>query len=82
MAHKKAGGSTRNGRDSNPKYLGVKKFGGESVIAGNIIIRQRGTNCHAGKGVGLDNTGRLLVAMSDPLEIRAVAAGDIQHLRQ
>ncbi|PIZ05131.1 MAG: 50S ribosomal protein L27 [Gammaproteobacteria bacterium CG_4_10_14_0_8_um_filter_38_16] len=53
MAHKKAGGSTRNGRDSNPKYLGVKKFGGESVLAGNIIIRQRGTNCHAGHGVGM-----------------------------
>ena len=53
MAHKKAGGSTRNGRDSNPKYLGVKKFGGQIVEAGNIIIRQRGTNCHAGPGVGM-----------------------------
>lgn len=53
MAHKKAGGSTRNGRDSNPKYLGVKKFGDERVIPGNIIIRQRGTQCHAGYGVGM-----------------------------
>jgi len=53
MAHKKAGGSTRNGRDSNPKYLGVKKFGGQVVKAGNIIIRQRGTNCHPGPGVGM-----------------------------
>ena len=53
MAHKKAGGSTRNGRDSNPKYLGVKKFGGQIVEAGNIIIRQRGTNCHAGTNVGM-----------------------------
>lgn len=53
MAHKKAGGSTRNGRDSNPKYLGVKRFGGQHVIPGNIIIRQRGTNCHPGEGVGL-----------------------------
>lgn len=53
MAHKKAGGSTRNGRDSNPKYLGVKRYGGEQVIAGNIIIRQRGTNCHPGRGVGM-----------------------------
>lgn len=53
MAHKKAGGSTRNGRDSNPKYLGVKKFGDEHVIPGNIIIRQRGTSCHAGSGVGM-----------------------------
>ena len=53
MAHKKAGGSTRNGRDSNPKYLGVKRYGGEHVLAGNIIIRQRGTNCHPGPGVGI-----------------------------
>ncbi len=53
MAHKKAGGSTRNGRDSNPKYLGVKKFGGQHVLAGNILIRQRGTKCHAGTGVGI-----------------------------
>ena len=58
MAHKKAGGSTRNGRDSNPKYLGVKRYGGESVVAGNIIVRQRGTRFHAGSnvGVGRDHT--------------------------
>jgi len=58
MAHKKAGGSTRNGRDSNPKYLGVKCYGGESVIAGNIIVRQRGTKFHAGTNVrvGRDHT--------------------------
>ena len=53
MAHKKAGGSTRNGRDSNPKYLGVKHYGGESVLAGNIIVRQRGTKFHAGRNVGM-----------------------------
>lgn len=53
MAHKKAGGSTRNGRDSNPKYLGVKKFGDQVVRAGNIIVRQRGTRFHAGNNVGL-----------------------------
>lgn len=53
MAHKKAGGSTRNGRDSESKRLGVKKFGGEAVIAGNIIIRQRGTQYHPGTGVGI-----------------------------
>lgn len=53
MAHKKAGGSTRNGRDSNPKYLGVKCFGGQHVLPGYIIIRQRGTNCHPGQGVGI-----------------------------
>jgi large subunit ribosomal protein L27 len=64
MAHKKAGGSTRNGRDSNPKYLGVKCFGGESVIAGNIIVRQRGTRFHAGDnvGIGRDHT---LFALAD-----------------
>jgi len=53
MAHKKAGGSTRNGRDSESKRLGVKKFGGEAVKAGNIIIRQRGTKVHPGNNVGL-----------------------------
>lgn len=53
MAHKKAGGSTRNGRDSNPKMLGVKRFGGQHVVPGNIIIRQRGTHCHPGVGVGM-----------------------------
>ena len=52
MAHKKAGGSTRNGRDSESKRLGVKCYGGQSVIAGNIIIRQRGTRFHAGSNVG------------------------------
>ncbi len=64
MAHKKAGGSTRNGRDSNPKYLGVKRYGGESVLAGNILVRQRGTRFHAGSnvGVGRDHT---LFALED-----------------
>jgi large subunit ribosomal protein L27 len=64
MAHKKAGGSTRNGRDSNPKYLGVKRYGGENVISGNILVRQRGTRFHAGSnvGVGRDHT---LFAVAD-----------------
>jgi len=53
MAHKKAGGSSRNGRDSDGRRLGVKKFGGEAVIPGNIIIRQRGTKFHPGANVGL-----------------------------
>ncbi|MGB0893647.1 MAG: 50S ribosomal protein L27 [Parashewanella sp.] len=53
MAHKKAGGSTRNGRDSESKRLGVKRFGGEAVLAGNIIVRQRGTKFHAGDNVGI-----------------------------
>ncbi len=52
MAHKKAGGSSRNGRDSNPKYLGVKRYGGEFVQAGTIIMRQRGTRFHPGLNVG------------------------------
>jgi len=58
MAHKKAGGSTRNGRDSESKRLGVKRFGGETVQAGSIIVRQRGTRFHAGPnvGVGKDHT--------------------------
>mgnify|MGYP003529954341 FL=1 len=53
MAHKKAGGSTRNGRDSHAKRLGVKHFGGEQVVAGHILVRQRGTEYHPGKNVGL-----------------------------
>lgn len=53
MAHKKAGGSSRNGRDSESKRLGVKKFGGERVLAGNILVRQRGTKFHAGPNVGI-----------------------------
>ncbi|AXR05305.1 50S ribosomal protein L27 [Salinimonas sediminis] len=64
MAHKKAGGSTKNGRDSESKRLGVKRFGGESVLAGNIIVRQRGTRFHAGNnmGIGKDHT---LFALKD-----------------
>lgn len=52
MAHKKAGGSTRNGRDSESKRLGIKRYGGESVLAGNILVRQRGTRFHPGNNVG------------------------------
>jgi large subunit ribosomal protein L27 len=63
MAHKKAGGSSRNGRDSAGRRLGVKKYGGESVLAGNIIVRQRGTTYHPGKNVdmGRDHTLHALV---------------------
>jgi large subunit ribosomal protein L27 len=53
MAHKKAGGSSRNGRDSNPKMLGVKIFGGQKASGGNVILRQRGTKFHAGENVGM-----------------------------
>jgi len=58
MAHKKGQGSTRNGRDSNPQYLGVKRFGGEKVVSGNILVRQRGTKFHPGTNVkrGGDDT--------------------------
>ena len=58
MAHKKAGGSSRNGRDSDGRRLGVKKFGGEKVISGNILVRQRGTKFHPGRnvGIGTDHT--------------------------
>jgi large subunit ribosomal protein L27 len=52
MAHKKGVGSTRNGRDSNPQFLGVKRFGGETVLAGHILVRQRGTKFHPGQNVG------------------------------
>ena len=64
MAHKKGASSSRNGRDSNPQYLGVKKFGGEAVVAGNILVRQRGTNFHPGQnvGIGKDHT---LFALAD-----------------
>ncbi len=55
MAHKKGVGSSKNGRDSNPQYLGVKKYGGQFVLAGNILIRQRGTKIHKGDNVGMGN---------------------------
>lgn len=64
MAHKKAGGSSRNGRDSDGRRLGVKKFGGEKVVSGNILVRQRGTKWHPGQnvGIGKDHT---LFALTD-----------------
>lgn len=64
MAHKKAGGSTRNGRDSESKRLGVKRYGGQVVKAGNILVRQRGTKFHAGENVGL-GTDHTLFAKAD-----------------
>jgi large subunit ribosomal protein L27 len=59
MAHKKGVGSSRNGRDSNPQYLGVQKYGGQQVAAGNILVRQRGTKFHPGKNVGRGNDDTL-----------------------
>ncbi len=64
MAHKKAGGSSRNGRDSHSKRLGVKKFGGEAVIPGNIIIRQRGTQWHPGTNVGMGTDHTLFATVA------------------
>jgi len=74
MAHKKAGGSTRNGRDSNPKYLGVKVFGGQEVNAGNIIIRQRGTRFHPGVGVGLGRDHTIFAIVDGKVEFRVKGA--------
>lgn len=70
MAHKKAGGSTRNGRDSNPKMLGVKRYGGEVVRAGNIIVRQRGTKFHPGMNVGMGNDHTLYAKMDGVVAFR------------
>ena len=73
MAHKKAGGSSRNGRDTAGRRLGVKKFGGESVIAGNIIIRQRGTKWHPGTGVGLGKDHTIYALVDGNVEFRTRA---------
>jgi len=81
MAHKKAGGSSRNGRDSQSKRLGVKRFGGELVHAGSIIVRQRGTQVHAGENVGIGRdhtlfarvTGRIRFAQKGPNSRKTVS---------
>jgi large subunit ribosomal protein L27 len=70
MAHKKAGGSTRNGRDSHSKRLGVKKFGGEHVLAGNILVRQRGTPMRAGAGVGTGTDHTLFALVTGKVEFQ------------
>lgn len=81
MAHKKAGGSTRNGRDSNPKYLGVKRYGGQVINAGTIIVRQRGTKFHPGRyvGIGKDHTlyalktGKVVFGLKGPQQKQYVS---------
>jgi len=73
MAHKKAGGSSRNGRDSEGRRLGVKKFGGETVIPGNIIIRQRGTKVHPGVNVGMGKDHTLFATAAGTVEFRKKA---------
>ena len=70
MAHKKAGGSSRNGRDSESKRLGVKRFGGEQVSAGSIIVRQRGTQFHVGTGVGIGRDHTLFATTDGTVEFR------------
>ena len=70
MAHKKGVGSSRNGRDSNPKYLGVKIYGGQAIEAGNIIVRQRGTQFHAGTGVGLGRDHTLFALVDGVVQFK------------
>jgi large subunit ribosomal protein L27 len=70
MAHKKGGGSTRNGRDSNAQRLGVKKFGGELVIPGNIIVRQRGTKFHPGEGTGIGKDHTIFATVQGYVEFK------------
>jgi large subunit ribosomal protein L27 len=77
MAHKKAGGSSRNGRDSAGQRLGIKIFGGEQVIAGNVIARQRGTKWHAGRNVGMGRDHTLFAKIDGKLEFRTKAKGRV-----
>jgi large subunit ribosomal protein L27 len=77
MAHKKAGGSSRNGRDSAGQRLGIKIFGGEEVIAGNVIARQRGTKWHAGRNVGMGRDHTLFAKIDGKLEFRTKAKGRV-----
>jgi large subunit ribosomal protein L27 len=75
MAHKKAGGSSRNGRDSAGRRLGVKKFGGERVVPGNILIRQRGTKVHPGEHVGIGKDHTIFATSEGHVEFRARGNG-------
>jgi large subunit ribosomal protein L27 len=75
MAHKKAGGSSRNGRDSAGRRLGVKKYGGEAVLAGNIIIRQRGTKWHPGDNVGIGKDHTIFALIEGKVKFRKTGAG-------
>ena len=77
MAHKKAGGSSRNGRDSGGQRLGIKMFGGEEVLAGNVIARQRGTKWHAGRNVGIGRDHTLFALINGRIEFRTKAKGRV-----
>jgi len=80
MAHKKAGGSSRNGRDSAGRRLGVKKFGGESVIGGNIIIRQRGTKVHPGRNVGMGKDHTLFALTEGKVQFHKTRSRTTVHV--
>ena len=75
MAHKKAGGSSRNGRDSGGQRLGVKKFGGEAVVPGNILVRQRGTKFHPGANVGMGRDHTIFATAEGAVEFRRATGG-------
>ena len=75
MAHKKSGGSSRNGRDSHSKRLGVKKYGGENVLAGNILVRQRGTTFHPGENVGLGRDHTLFATVTGSVKFTTKRGG-------
>jgi len=75
MAHKKGVGSSKNGRDSNPQYLGVKKYGGQQVLAGNILVRQRGTKIHKGNNVGIGNDYTLFSLINGFVKYETKTAG-------
>lgn len=75
MAHKKSGGSSRNGRDSHSKRLGVKKYGGENVLAGNILVRQRGTTFHPGDNVGLGRDHTLFATVNGSVKFTTKRGG-------
>ena len=77
MAHKKAGGSSRNGRDSIGRRLGVKRFGGEIVLAGNILVRQRGTKFHAGDNVGIGKDHTLFAKADGKVRFKHAARGRV-----
>lgn len=77
MAHKKAGGSSRNGRDSAGRRLGVKRFGGERVIPGNIILRQRGTKWHPGEGVGIGKDHTIFATREGRVDFATKAKGRV-----
>ena len=77
MAHKKAGGSSRNGRDSDGKRLGVKRFGGQKVISGNILVRQRGTQWHPGTGVGMGSDHTIFAVVEGAVVFKTKSNGRV-----